>query len=446
MKGAEWDPAVVKLLRSVFGRQQEHLFWGVGLFILALIAQITERFLKPPPEDNLAFGPQGGGIQKGTLEDFLQEITDSANEIVREAKNSFEDALNELSKGEFRTAARDFWRSVKNVPTMSGYLNLGVSQYFCAEWLKAKNSFQSGLEIASRVKHELFEARFINNLGLLELHMGNLSDARRDFERARRLFKQYGNEEGEAATAGNLGDIAYLIGHYGEAQDLQQKAIEGFRGINHRTGEAYAQMALGTVFAAQGKVFEARACYDVAYRIFKAINNRIGLAHALGNQASTWTKTGNFAKALKLHNQALKLDRKSGDRVGEAFNLQNIGTVKFQIGEVGEAIEYYDAALKINRDLKNRSGEAECLGNISNIYMTAGNFMDLKKAEEFLRKAHEIYTGMVTWTRQRQSSLTWVSFIIGEVNLRNREKYQRKHWLIRRRLAIWTGKLLFLSI
>jgi tetratricopeptide (TPR) repeat protein len=55
---------------------------------------------------------------------------------------------------------------------------------------------------------------------------------------------------------------------------------------------------------------------------------------------------------------------------------------------------YYDAALKINRDLKNRSGEAECLGNISNIYMTAGNLMDLKKAEELLLKANEIHLGM----------------------------------------------------
>jgi hypothetical protein len=172
MKGAEWDPGVVRFLRSVFGRQQEHLFWGVGLIVLALIAQITERFLKRLPEDNLAFDPQGGGIHKGTLEEFLQEITDSANEIVGEAKNSFEDALEELSKGEFMAAARDFSRSVKNVPTMSGYLNLGVSQYFCTEWLKAKDSFRSGLEIARRMKNELFEARFINNLGFLETAHG----------------------------------------------------------------------------------------------------------------------------------------------------------------------------------------------------------------------------------------------------------------------------------
>jgi hypothetical protein len=182
MKGTDWDPKVVKLLRSVFGGQQEHLFWGIGFIIVALIAQITERFLKPLPEDNLTFGPQGEAIQTGTLESFLQEITESAKEIAREAKNYFVVALNELSKGKFRMAATNFYRSVKNAPTMSGYLNLGVSQYFCTDWLNAEKSFRSGLEIAERLKNELFQARFFNNLGLLKLHTGSLSDARRYFD------------------------------------------------------------------------------------------------------------------------------------------------------------------------------------------------------------------------------------------------------------------------
>jgi len=394
MKGTDWDPKVVKLLRSVFGGQQEHLFWGIGFIIVALIAQITERFLKPLPEDNLTFGPQGEAIQTGTLESFLQEITESAKEIAREAKNYFVVALNELSKGKFRMAATNFYRSVKNAPTMSGYLNLGVSQYFCTDWLNAEKSFRSGLEIAERLKNELFQARFFNNLGLLKLHTGSLSDARRYFESARRLFEQYGNMEGEAATTGNLGDIAYLLGKYQDAYDLQRKALEGFRSINHRIGEAYAQIDLGIVLGAQGKTSEAHGCYAMAYKIFKGLNHNIGMAHSLGNQASTWTKTGNFAKALKLHTEALKLARKSGDRVGEAFNLQNIGSIKLQIGNIGQALEYYEAALKIDREVKNPSGEAECLGNMSNIYLTSGDFMDLKKAEEFLVRTNEIYVGM----------------------------------------------------
>jgi tetratricopeptide (TPR) repeat protein len=394
LKGADWDPAVTRFLRSTFGRQQENFFWGIALIALAIIAQIIERFLKPLPEDNLAFDPRGRGVQKGTLEDFLQEITHSANEIVREAKDYFEVALNELSTGDFKAAARDFSRSVTIAPTMSAYLNLGASLYFCSEWLEAKNSFGSGLEIARRLKDELFEARFINNLGLLELHMGNLAEARRHFERAGRLFKQYGNMEGAAATLGNLGDIAYLIGHYGEAHDLQMKATKAFRKINHRIGEAYAQIGLGTVLAAQGRLFETLSCYDAAYKIFKASNNPIGVAHALGNQASTWAQTGDFSKALELHYEALKLGRENGDRVGEAFNLQNIGSVKFRMGQIGEALENYNAALKINREVKNRSGEAECLGNMSNIYMGPGKLRDLKEAEELLRKTHEIYVGM----------------------------------------------------
>src|SRR5688572_14531361 len=120
-------------------------------------------------------------------------------------------------------AATNFYRSVSSAPTMSGYLNLGAAQYFCSEWLNAEQSFQSGLEIAQRLNSELFQARFLNNLGALNLHMGSLIDARQYFGSALRLFEQHGNMEGKAATAGNLGDIAYLVGQYEEAGELQRK-------------------------------------------------------------------------------------------------------------------------------------------------------------------------------------------------------------------------------
>jgi tetratricopeptide (TPR) repeat protein len=99
-------------------------------------------------------GPGGEIAEKVTTAGFRQEAENSAGELVNEAENYFNAAEQEFEASQYQDAVRNYQKSIDVLPTMSGYLNLGISLSNISDFSQAQYAFISGLLIAKERERE----------------------------------------------------------------------------------------------------------------------------------------------------------------------------------------------------------------------------------------------------------------------------------------------------
>ena len=135
------------------------LFWGSitwkDITIYKLSIQINQD-------------PKGNLIQKATEVAFNMELKEVAEEYKDEAAKFFKTANSKFAKAEYKDAIEYYDKSIKLLPTMSAYLNLGNSYFNLSDFSKAEDAFSSGKKIAKEKNRKRFEAIFLGSLGWLE--------------------------------------------------------------------------------------------------------------------------------------------------------------------------------------------------------------------------------------------------------------------------------------
>lgn len=117
--------------------------------------------------------PNGAVFPKATDARFKKEIQVSSGDLIEKAIVYFEKGTNEVSAQRHTDASRSFARSVSLLPTMSGYINLGMCQIFLDEVKSAEDSFRAGLLIAQNQSDSLLEAMFYGNLAFTASKTGS---------------------------------------------------------------------------------------------------------------------------------------------------------------------------------------------------------------------------------------------------------------------------------
>jgi len=248
------------------------------------------------------------------------------------------------------------------------FLKKGFESYNKGDYLSAQKSYETGLEIAKRLKNETLQAGFLTALGLLHEGLGEHLLALKYHQQSLAIKQTLGNQYGEASSLSSIGTVYESIGKYSLALDSHQQCVVIMRELNKRREEAACLNNLGIVYMKQGQYSRALDYYQQPLKIYRELGYRAGEAASLGNLGIVYEKLNQYPRALDFHKQSLVIMRDINNRAGEAKSLNNLGTIYQRLSQYPRALDYYQQSLVIDRELKNRMGESESLDNLGIVY------------------------------------------------------------------------------
>jgi tetratricopeptide (TPR) repeat protein len=320
-------------------------------------AIIYQHIPATQPVLELTQAPGGQLIQKATSVGFAKETGAAGAGRLSEAKDYFGAGERAFAETRYRDAAHSYRKSIDVLPTMAGYLNLGIALSFSSEPSPAEQVLHDGIQMARKNQERGFESAFFRAFGTLFANQGRLEKALTFHEGALGIARQNCDPLGQATALDSIGWVLYEQRNLPEALEAFEGARRVFRESRIRLGQAMTLNAIGMVYADQGRLEEA----------------------------------------LKAYQGALQIARQTGDLFSQAASLNNIGLLRSTQGRFSDALIAYTAALEIYRGLGHLLEQADSLSNIA---ILSAKQRKTREPLELMRTARSIYVQIGAGTKR----------------------------------------------
>ena len=228
------------LLKKLDGKQV-HLFIAAVVFLAFNFGtDAWKDLLTTQPSLEQSQGPGGEIIQKATATGFKKELEEGADELKSEAEDYFNAAEHDYEEMRYREAANNYLKSIEVIPTMSAYLNRGISLRNISSYAQSEDTYISGLQMAQKKQDKDLEGAFRGNIGIVYRNQGKLEEALKSLQAALTIHIEIDNPLGQANTLNNLGTVYGDQSKLEEALKSLQAALTIFIEIDNPLGQAYA--------------------------------------------------------------------------------------------------------------------------------------------------------------------------------------------------------------
>lgn len=320
--------------------------------------------------------PRNKITTKATLTKFEQELEYATHKMKSKTKDYFALAESDFNSMHYQKAAINYQNSIDILPTMSAYLNLGISLDYTSVSNDANKAYLSGLRLARDKQDKLFESIFLANIGVNQV---SREKALKYLNEALRISREFAYRETEASCLGNIGLIHFADGHINEAIKYYKESLKIYqkkKGFSYSLGEVIGLSLYGRALGEKGKIDEALKYNNKALTICKEINYKWGEIDVLNNIGKIYEDQGKIdksslysEKALQYYEDAFNISKDINYKLGEAISLNNMGQIYHRQKKFDKALSYYDKALTTFKESKDNGGEIVALLNISNVYM-----------------------------------------------------------------------------
>jgi tetratricopeptide (TPR) repeat protein len=209
-----------------------------------------------------------------------------------------------------------------------------------------------------------------------EKHKGQLSKA-----------EKHSFRKSKANALNNIGLIYMNQGDISQALDNFHSCLKLMEDNNDKAGVTLALNNIGGIYRSQGDNIQALDYYLRALKIARASGDKDGTAFSLGNIGVIYGNQGYTDKAIECYKKSLKIRKEIGDRQGSAMSLNNIGFMLEKKSSHGEALAYYIESLEAWKEIDDKDGMAYTLVNMGNVYFNTGNY---QKAKEYAEKSFKL--------------------------------------------------------
>ncbi len=187
------------------------------------------------------------------------------------------------------------------------FLNIvGASYHHEVDYKKALDYYFQALSLAIELGDSLRMAHVHNNIGVLNMEVGNYKDAALNhFLTAKDLF--YANNEHRffAIALNNIGLVFKELKDYELANENYYKALQGFEKTEDRKGMTAALNNLAVVYANKNDYEQAFIYLGKAVELSKEDDYTFGLCKSYQTKADICLKMGNYDKAILYYNKSL---------------------------------------------------------------------------------------------------------------------------------------------
>lgn len=197
----------------------------------------------------------------------------------------------------------------------------------------------------------------LNNMGDLQLRLGDVAAARDYYERAAEVDSEMGRQHG-AIWLSNMANVHLHAGRNMEALDGFRKALPTYQEIGDRRNEIEILLGIGTVFGRMGRHGEAVIHFQKALALSREIAERYEEARTVRCLGDVLSASGRYEAALERYYEALAIADQIGVPFEKAKCLEGIGTVLAHTRGRGHAKRFWKRALRIHDRLGVPDGHA----------------------------------------------------------------------------------------
>jgi tetratricopeptide (TPR) repeat protein len=302
---------------------------------------------------SLQLGPATLQETVATLDAFELELLEASTRAANDARRHFQEATGYFNEGDYHEAIPEYRASLAALPTLSAFLNLGISLRWSFQPAEAEQVLKAGLEKARAVKRRRFEAHFLFQLGSVQ-HRLTRSDAGEEaLLSALVLYRELGDDLGIANASLNLSEV-YRV---------------------RRKDSAYHEFA------------------EDALGLYREVGNELGVANVLQNRALGEVFSGKIEGALQSFRESYSQYRELGNKFGELAAQYSIGTCLLFLGRYQEAEAELESALALARALEDLSSVVMIQGQLVFLYLEEEDFataLDVARQVQAIVQEHQL--------------------------------------------------------
>ncbi len=257
-----------------------------------------------------------------------------------------------------------------------------------------KGDYEKAMDIFEKSLEYLEKEGEVRDISTAIRAIGNIYYSRGDYESALRYYEsalKAGKEDllGKAMSLNNMGVVNVRLGNYWKAAEYFEEALKIREKIGDQWGIAMFLSNLGVVFSEKGDYGPAMDYFLRSLKIREKIGDQWGMAMSLNNIGLVHFERGEYPQSIEFFKKALEIREKIGDREGVASSLITMGMAHLEIGDDEKAMGLYEKALRIKEEIGDREGIAESLNGIGRSHLMKGDFENALKYIEHSRKISE---------------------------------------------------------
>jgi tetratricopeptide (TPR) repeat protein len=262
-------------------------------------------------------------------------------------------------------------RNVRTYRHVPGYSALALAQVFMGEYAQAKDSFQTGIELAEKTSSWRMLSYLLGNRALYERNIGQLGSSIKSAQKMINIGEQYGHKDIIALGNRLSGDIFFYLQSPEQAEKHYRKGIE-------IGGESFIApdilFRLGHVLCQLGQSKLGMHYLQEALKTAKEAG--LGLIHILTQASLTrvYASQGQWEQAQRL---AINLEKETRRRSLVTLYLRSInllGEYAYRQNEIDIAINRFETTARQAACLPNPWIELKSQTMLNRCYHSKGEF------------------------------------------------------------------------
>ncbi|HEA29772.1 MAG TPA: tetratricopeptide repeat protein [Leeuwenhoekiella sp.] len=224
--------------------------------------------------------------------------------------------------------------------------NKGIVYFNRSDYLHSTAHYQRALSIFKTEQDTLLMAKVYNSIGINEMTLANYPKALTSYLQAARIYEK-ANETASLDYANILNNLGLLQAHLGdldEALMYETRALEHFKKLGYKEQIANVFTNLGNIYKDKTQVDEAINYYNDALVLMREIGNKIGIANALCNIGATYILKDELERAITYLDSTRPMYEETNNTTNLAQLHQSLGEAYTQLHFKGHKKKYLATA------------------------------------------------------------------------------------------------------
>ncbi|MCK9449635.1 MAG: sensor histidine kinase [Bacteroidales bacterium] len=268
---------------------------------------------------------------------------------------------------------------------------IGASFHIQADYGQALDHYYKAIIMSSEMNDSTFLGNVYNNIGVVNLKVGNFKDALEYLHKAIAAYELTDRRDQAVSSYNNIGLVFNEINNPEKAKANFLLALKGFTDLSDSIGIAAALSNLGMTYVKEQQADSAFFYYAKAKEISTRNNNLYGLCISWQGKGNLYASLGDYFHALESYTESRDIARKISQSYQEAFAMLGMAVSLSETGDTGQALETAFGAMKIARAINNQILIYEGYETLSKIYEKKGELIQsLENYKEYVKRKDEL--------------------------------------------------------
>ena len=269
------------------------------------------------------------------------------------------------------------------------YSILGQHSLDRAEYVTAKNTYESLYAVAMKHNKKLYLRIATTSLGIIQVRQGNQVEALKYFKESLNIAEDIGDKHGYAKVNTEIAMIYFAQGLDDKALETLENCLFTAKYIGDKQQEQTVLYNFGYIYSILQEYNTAIEYLLQARDIALLINDKVGISYSNDGLGDAYFQQQLFSKAKEIYEENLLLQKELHDKEGIAHTIGNLANILREEKKYPEALENYQIQYNSLHEIGDKIGEGKALFNWGITFEILG---DKTKAIAKLKQAHKLFT------------------------------------------------------